>query len=181
MDFLSYFVWGEVADKAVGVVNQEIKFDDFIVKAKVADDAAKTAKKTPILTLKKNIENCKEKKGYDLIEVYSNLYDYLVEKKIIDKKFSLFSFITFDSLDTINKDLVSESKLRDLIKIHEINEKPNLKCYNIDCKALSTLLTDYKYDPMDVADTKVFFVCGKKNIKRKNKTKRKNRRSSIKI
>jgi len=178
MDFLSYFVWGEVADQTVQVINQEIKFDDFIVKAKTADDNSKT----PILTLKKNIENCKEKKGYDLIQVYSNLYDYLVEKKIIDKKFSLFSFISFDSVDTINKDLVSESKLRGLIKIDEINEKPNLKCYNIDCKALSTLLTDYKYDPSDIADTKVFFVGGKKNIKRKNKTKRKNRsRSSIKI
>jgi hypothetical protein len=178
MDFLSYFVWGEVADKTIEVVNQEIKFDDFIVKAKIADDNSKT----PILTFKKEIKNCEKKEGFDLKQVYSDLYDYLVEKKIIDRKFSLFSFITFDSVDTINKDLAGEAKLKEL-KINEINEKPNLKCYNIDCKALSTLLTNYKYDPTDIADTKVFFAGGKrKNIKRKNKTKRKNRsRSSIKI
>jgi hypothetical protein len=182
MDFLSDFIWGTAQEKAVGVVNQELKPENFINQ----DDDPKHPE-DHILT--KN-SNCKES---DKNQAYYELYEYLVKKEIINRKLNVFFFFSGLPTETINKELISKdilsntTTLTKLIKINEIDEKTNLQCYNINYTNLSKFLTNYTYEVNQAADEyavvgKIGKNGGKRNIKRKNKTKRKNRsRSSIKI
>lgn len=189
MDFLYGELFGYAADTAVGVVNKELKFEQFLELGKKASilNEPGTCEKP-----EKPSEICKEssKNETHTYEAYYELYNYLVIKKVIKQEFNMFSFITGLSIDTINRDLITNdisantTKLTNLIKIDEIeiNKKTCLQCYCIDHTNLSNFLTTYTYNPTAFSDIKLLAkaVGGKrKNIKRKNKTKRKNKSKQV--
>jgi hypothetical protein len=181
MSFLTDLIWGTAEDKVVGVVNQELHLENFIQQGQEAKGKDAKGNIVNILNSKPN------SKKNDINQAYTELYDYLVKKGVIKQELNIFSMITGVSVNTINKDIITnnslknETKLKNLIKINEIeiNEKTNLQYYDINYNILSTFLTNYTYGVSEaVAEYAVIGKAvngGKKNIKRKNKTKRKNK------
>ena len=120
--------------------NNRISLDNFIVQAEKVD----------ILRPKPNCEY--NERGFfgnktftanekNISNVYLELYDYLIEKKIIKKKVQLTFYPTY----TINADLIDESNLKRLININNADIPSSVKCYNIHYNKLSQLLKRYDY------------------------------------
>uniref|UniRef100_A0A6C0HTR4 Uncharacterized protein n=1 Tax=viral metagenome TaxID=1070528 RepID=A0A6C0HTR4_9ZZZZ len=182
MGFLD-FIFSTAARKGAEQSNNEIKFDNFVPKAKDKN----------ILTV---IPQCKyEESGWfgnytvDINEVtkgnknvsymhldvaYLELYDYLVKKEIIIKKFGAVFVITFDSIYTINEKSIEISTLSKIIKKENPDYPKILKCYTIDYKKLSELLKNYKYDYTDEIRDPIGIITDQKNKKSPNKGGKKN-------
>jgi hypothetical protein len=85
------------------------------------------------------------------------------------------SVLLFDTVQTINKDLIKESDLKKLINKDNSDFPKKLDSYTIHHKELSDLLKDYKYS----AANEIEFYTGafkdsnkKKNSRRRRTTRR---------
>jgi len=174
------FLFLDAARKGIEKSNNEIKFDNFVPQAR----------KEEFLTL---IPQCKIQesgmfgnytrdidmenkliKGANLDLAHLDLYDYLVKKNVITTSTRVGIIFSFDSTYTINKDKISVSDLKQLIKKENSDFPKLLKCYNINYEKLSDFLKNYDYKLIDEA--KALLPGDKKGGKRKkhkkNKTKR---------
>lgn len=135
------------ADKAVEQKTNQIKFTNFVAQAKSRNIL------TPISGCKIKSFNLgiseKFHKHHMNLNAYTELYQYLIKKKIINQKLGKASFWTWDYIQTINPDLIKTDTLHELIKKEDINFPTLLKCYNINYNELSDLLKNYKYQMMD--------------------------------
>jgi len=170
MDYLFNILGITAVDKVIEKSNNEIKFENFV----------KQANEKNIVTL---IPECKDEQSSGwfsnstpiIQDVYLGLYDYLVEKEIIKSKVQAVSFITWDSVYTIDKTLIGLSKLKELIKKENTDFPKILKCYNINYNELSNLLEKYNYGVTD--EIKLITKGGKrKKYKKKTKNKKTKRR-----
>lgn len=174
MDYLFTFLGFEALDRHVEKSNNEIKFENFVQQAKEAniltpkDKNSKCVIKRTLLF--KEFDYEVDNSTMDIKEAYDDLYKYLVNINVITNNIDKASIITWDNVQTINKDLISIDKLKKLIKEDNQNFTPLLKCYNINIKKLSYLLNNYNYNYTDKID---FWIKGGKIKKINNKTNKK--------
>jgi hypothetical protein len=123
------------ADKAVEQKTNQIKFTNFVAQAKSRNIL------TPISGCKIKSFNLgiseKFHKHHMNLNAYTELYQYLIKKKIINQKLGKASFWTWDYIQTINPDLIKTDTLHELIKKEDINFPTLLKCYNINYNGTS--------------------------------------------
>jgi len=155
MDFLFDMAEVEAVNKTAEGSNNEIKKDNFI----------EQATKLPIL---EEIPNCNGKTNPD--DMYLELYNYLILKKVITKKVGLATIFTWDIIYTIDKSKLNN--LSTLLNRSNTDFPAALKCYNINYTKLTSFLTNYSYKTLD--EYKRFHKGGKnKKTKKRRKTLRK--------
>jgi hypothetical protein len=154
MDFIYDLFEIEAEAKLGESVNNEIKVDNF------AEQAAKenVLKRKP----DKDIIFVPESRWLSYFrpsgkitenELYFTFYWYLKDNGIVKSKVGLLSFMTADSINTIDTEKVSVDVLKKLINPNDVKFPVILKNYVIDYVKLSRLLTNYKYHAMDEVRT----------------------------
>ena len=157
---------GIAANKAIEKTGNQIKFENFV----------QQAKDKGVLT---KIDGCKpEQNGLfgasfvGIDDAYLELYNYLIKKNIIKSTAGAASLVTFDSIDTINKDLIKESDVKRLVDKDNKDFPKSLKCYTIHHTKLSDFLEGYKYS----ATNELKVIRGLASSKRRNIKRRRNTR-----
>ena len=155
-------VAGTVGNKAIETTGNQIKFDNFVQQAKDKGVLTKT-------------DDCKAEQNGTLgiYNAYEELYAYLKYKKIIKSTAEAASIMTFETVDTINKDLIKESDIKRLVNKDNKDFPTSLKCYSIKHDKLSDLLEHYKYSATNEFKVIGGLVSGKRrNTKRRRNTRR---------
>jgi hypothetical protein len=163
MDYFSGIFGITAVDSAIQKSENQITFENFVV----------LAEKQGVLAQN---ETCASKVDKDK---YLDLYDALVDADIITKKANAKSVFTWESSYVVSSiiDLGEENLMSILEK-----KKPHLyveliKCFNIDFKKLSTLLSTYKYNPTDQFE---IMKTGGKGATSKSKKRRRTRKKTCK-
>ena len=153
---------GMAGNKAIETTGNQIKFDNFVQQAKDKGVLTKT-------------DDCKAEQNGTLgiYNAYAELYAYLKDKKIIKSTAEAASIMTFETVDTINKDLIKESDIKRLVNKDNKDFPTSLKCYTLYHNKLSDLLEHYKYSATNEFKVLRGIVSGKRrNTKRRKNTRR---------
>jgi hypothetical protein len=155
----AYFAANKVAEG----VTKQIKVENFVPQAR----------KRGIL---KATETCDEDRN-PVFEAYEDLYTYLIKKNVVKSEVGVVSLATFDSVQTINDALTSESDLKKLINKDNGDFPKKLDCYTIHHKELSDLLEHYKYS---AANELNYYSGLMKKSNKKNNNNKQNKRNKQK-
>ena len=147
------------ADKLVEGVGKQIKLENFVPQA-----------------IKRNILKRANENTFKTHEAYWELYYYLIKKNIIKSRAGVASLLTFDSVETINNELIKESDIKRLLNKDNRDFPKKLEPYTIDHKELSDLLEHYKYNAINEVD---FYTGPFKGSATKQNKKNSRRRRTI--
>ncbi len=146
-----------VGDEVVYKTNNELKFENFVIQAKVnkvlllKDETKECIITKPGMlfgTIQYNANDPSTKESV-LTDTYLDLYDYLIKKNIITKEVRAGSFWTWDYVNKVNPALMDIGNLQKIL-IESDSEYPNtLKCYTVYYDRLSKFLQTYQYSSGD--------------------------------